>query len=401
MDARQQPPDPAPSPRLWVATLDSQRWESPRQAHFRAAQSEPAHVHSHKCGHLCASPMSGLCVARVESSGAAGIRRAAYPAAVTADNAALNPWARAGRGWLNHWALAVPEVVWAPEPHDEREGRCHDCGRLGPVIGDLCGPCNDKLIERIAQEDPAVTAASMDALVYSLRPRRIVASTTAGEGVSARDTAVFPLPEDLTRPERVVAEYLAERTTQRLQDGWSLEYALRRAAFGRDMVRRGLAAEGIFYDRKTVARALNGLVQRGVLRLAGQLDDWSDPRADGTVEPVLKSGAYLYTLTIDLYELGAFASAWLLYAIDAALGGMTLTTRHVKAWLRGLISHAHEGNRSMGGYILARRCIDAGLTEGEAVLLMAAYQKAVPVGSRPYTRREAMATLRSAYRRNA
>jgi hypothetical protein len=68
-------------------------------------------------------------------------------------------------------------------------------------------------------------------------------------------------------------------------------------------------------------------------------------------------------------------------------------------WLAQAIQEASEGNRNLTGFQLACQLRDDGLSETQAAEIMLDYAKHVPQGKTPYTVKEALASLRSVYRR--
>jgi hypothetical protein len=69
------------------------------------------------------------------------------------------------------------------------------------------------------------------------------------------------------------------------------------------------------------------------------------------------------------------------------------------AWLSRALQEATEGNRNLTGFQLACQLRDDGMGEAEAAEIMLAYAKQVPQDKTPYTVKEALASLKSAYRR--
>jgi hypothetical protein len=236
----------------------------------------------------------------------------------------------------------------------------------------------------------------------ALRPVALV--HTVG-GVEYDDPALddygiarWHIPEHASRTARRAASAIAMITTRRLRDGWSLAYAFRTAAFGRDQIRRHLAEQHfdpVRLDRKTISAALNELVTIGALERVGQLDMWTDP--EEPTAQVIKSGAYIYRLVgVHFRQLGDLARAALTREMQL-LGGIG-GERRVQRCLKWAIEHAREGVRNAIGYWLTRRCIDAGLSEGDTMAILGQYQANTPRGRQPYTPREARATVRSAHR---
>jgi hypothetical protein len=68
-------------------------------------------------------------------------------------------------------------------------------------------------------------------------------------------------------------------------------------------------------------------------------------------------------------------------------------------WLSEALAKANEGNRNRVGFDLACQLRDDGLSEAEARDILLTYAQAAPPGKTPYTAREALASVRSAYNR--
>ena len=68
-------------------------------------------------------------------------------------------------------------------------------------------------------------------------------------------------------------------------------------------------------------------------------------------------------------------------------------------WLRDALLKATEGNRNHIGFSLACQLRDDGMSQAQAQSIILAYADRVAPGTSPYTRREALASLRSAYSR--
>jgi hypothetical protein len=215
------------------------------------------------------------------------------------------------------------------------------------------------------------------------------------------DIAALRVPDAASKNAKLIAKAITNIASRRLTAGWSLTYILRTAALGRDMIVRQLEQSGTPRDRKTVAHCLVELVELGVLRRTGQLPDWTDPNADGTQALIQKSGAYLYALNVTIREIGARALEGLISS-NAALGG-TVGEGRAHRCLKWSVENAQPGVRNHIGHWLANRCTDAGLTEDQAQPVMESYcaqlSKYTPRRVPAYTCREAMATLRSVYRK--
>jgi hypothetical protein len=70
-------------------------------------------------------------------------------------------------------------------------------------------------------------------------------------------------------------------------------------------------------------------------------------------------------------------------------------------WLARALEQARVGSRNATGFWLGCQLRDAGLPLSEAEPVLVAYAAAVPAGNHPYTEREAVESLRSAYRQPA
>jgi hypothetical protein len=200
----------------------------------------------------------------------------------------------------------------------------------------------------------------------NVRPTYVAAVRQACDVADKCDCAQWIVPREVGDTERRVAQAIASALTDRLIEGWSLEYAFRQAALGRDELARRTGL-----DRKTVAAAIEALMDRGLLARVGQLGHRTHTEADGS--DVIHSGAYLYRLLgVRLRQYGDLASATLSRALLQPLRGMKGSRRFHKA-LDWAISNAEHGNRNAIGYWLTRRCIDCGLTEGDAVTILQRY----------------------------
>lgn len=161
------------------------------------------------------------------------------------------------------------------------------------------------------------------AMEARLRPTMVLAMSEAES--AHQDVAALVLPADLTESARHVAGAVALIATLRLFSGDTLDFALSKVALGRDLVRRTLNTMGIERDRKTVAHALDELVERGVVERVGQLGGWFDIKAGRG-----KGGAYVYALNVRFRGLGDVARLTLQRAarrIDAAVRGTGLDKR--------------------------------------------------------------------------
>jgi hypothetical protein len=243
------------------------------------------------------------------------------------------------------------------------------------------------------------SSPATDVLEAALRPKAVVAMSeraAALEELGWWDEAILPLPDHLSKGARYVAHAVAGISTRRLKAGWSLAYALRTAALGRDKIVTELQEHGISMDRKTVSYCLLELAEAGVIERTGQLGAWTNPDAqDG--HQVIQSGSFTYALRVKFRQLGDLALAALLK--NATSWGNKTQNRAHRA-LEWAQEHAQPGSRNAIGYWLARRFIDSGLTEGDARPLMRMYAAPWAAHHEPYRLREALATLRSAYRRH-
>lgn len=72
-----------------------------------------------------------------------------------------------------------------------------------------------------------------------------------------------------------------------------------------------------------------------------------------------------------------------------------------QSWLRMALERARPGTRNSTGYWLACRLREAGLSVPEAEAILLRYAAQVAAGDHPYTAREALASVRSAYQHPA
>lgn len=70
-------------------------------------------------------------------------------------------------------------------------------------------------------------------------------------------------------------------------------------------------------------------------------------------------------------------------------------------WLSEALSRATHGNRNGVGFWLSLQLRDDGISQAEAEQILLAYSEKVPQGDQPYKTNEAIASVRSAYRRQA
>jgi hypothetical protein len=283
-------------------------------------------------------------------------------------------------------------------------GRCEGCQGLERIEGaGRCEPCLDELYEQIQAEiqrkkEAGTFEAEVNTMAYAiLRPKAVQV------GVGSDQVACWGVT-GVRRLTRLVAEACANVVTRWLEAGRSLDYCLSTAPLGRDLIARELAAMGCTMDRKTVAAALAELVESGAMERSGQLEDWVDPSAEGTkADPVHKSGSFTYRLKVIFRQIGDLAAHALApHTSNAAYGGMA-PKRRIEGCRKWASRHAKAGERNHIGHWLARRCRDCGLSLTEAQAVVQEYRDSVPQPrSRPaYTLREAMATLRSVYRRHS
>jgi hypothetical protein len=69
-------------------------------------------------------------------------------------------------------------------------------------------------------------------------------------------------------------------------------------------------------------------------------------------------------------------------------------------WLAEALERASEGNRNAEGFRLACQLRDDGISQKKAQAILLAYANRVPQKESPYTAKEALASVRSAYRRS-
>ena len=158
-------------------------------------------------------------------------------------------------------------------------------------------------------------------------------------------------------------------------------------------------------SRQTVRRALEELMELGVIERVGQLDRWMDTTPGG--ERVRKLGAYVYSLNVRCRKLGDRALSTLRRGASGLAGASSPSKCHVRTTghgkrvdgaLRWALGWAQPGNRNETGRWLSWRCTDAGLSEGQAMKVMELYRDNVP-DKRTFPLREVERTVRSRYRK--
>ena len=286
-------------------------------------------------------------------------------------------------------------------------GYCSRCDGLTSQYGgagyfcDWCQARED--VDRIAAADYLLAPEQTAPVLASVRPTfaTVVKLDRNGRAREPQEgEALICVPARASRKALLDAQAAARAGTARLQDGWSLDYVFEHAALGRDMLCRDLEQHRSNLDRKTVAAGLDELVSLGVLERVGQLLPWVDVH-EQDAERVNKTGAFTYRILVRLRHFGEASAAALaaLYVASASYGGTGGLARAGRC-LRWAVENAVEGTRNRIGHWLACRCIDAGLTEGDAEPVMRDYVRQVGgQGCFAYMTREAMRTLAGVYRR--
>lgn len=213
------------------------------------------------------------------------------------------------------------------------------------------------------------------------RPARVIAVATDDPTItilkSDPSNALLVYPSNLTRSRVAVAQAVAHVATERLQSGDSLAFSVGRVAAGRDLIRRTISQQqGTLYDRSTIARSLNCLVDLGVLKrdeeqLAPQR------KVGGERDGKWIDGAYVYELVLqvarDLRELigkaieenkarkNPFLQSFLQDNLDPVVGCSGLAGALLWA-----VRFASVGRRHTSAFWLTRRCRYAGLHEDDA-----------------------------------
>jgi hypothetical protein len=186
-------------------------------------------------------------------------------------------------------------------PDVDRPGADGQGGSAGLWVGDvgICDYCAQLTIRGKCRCEEAAAEN-----IRQAEPRPSWVEVRAGNEADAADhsMAVLQVPADVSAPARHVAEVMAFRASIRLALGDTMDFSLHRVAGGRDSIAAELEASGVTLDRKTVARALEELVERGVLHHVGQLGGWIDMHHEGG--PMQKVGAYVYALAIRWRQLG-------------------------------------------------------------------------------------------------
>ncbi len=102
----------------------------------------------------------------------------------------------------------------------------------------------------------------------------------------------------------------------------------------------------------------------------------------------------------------AQAPQWLLTLLSQAEEQKHLTPQDMRfacsageKWFGEAVARATEGNRNQVGFWLACQLRDDGISQEQALPIILAYANRVPQGTNPYTSKEALASVRSAYSR--
>jgi hypothetical protein len=191
---------------------------------------------------------------------------------------------------------------------------------------------------------------------------------------------------------------MCARSTSRLQNGDSMDFALRNVAGGRDSLARELSGWG--YSRDQIAYALRKLEEFGTIICTGQLSQWVDPDADWKK----KSGAKKYTIHASFRQIGdvvASTARKYLSRTHTAAVGVHGSIGRVDGLLKWALDNAVVGNRNANGAWLANRLTDGWLPEDQIGPAMRVYASEVnkrTAGPR-YTVGEAMTTLNGYLRR--
>lgn len=274
--------------------------------------------------------------------------------------------------------IAIPdnreEIDWV--------GDWRSCRSCGGLTKDRYGRCRDCTVKASKK---AVEGAVDRALV---RPSWVQVIGTKDKHPGA-DYVV--IRTDLTGKHLEVLEHMVFRANWRLSEGDSLDFALGRIEGGRDKLARELGM-----TRDEVAYSLLFLESEGLISRAGQLKP--HVREDHPWKKL--SGAHTYKLPVTVItgaDLAERTFRWLSHTASATVG-VTLQERRREGCLKHACDTAQEGLRNAKGHWLVRRCIDIGLTEDAAEKVIGRYQETIALIGHRYTPKEALATLRSAYR---
>lgn len=192
-----------------------------------------------------------------------------------------------------------------------------------------------------------------------------------------------------------------------------LEKALTNAALGTNLIHSILATAGIKISRRTVHTRLAELYDSPVGEMPAHLHEaapdisfkvwWKGANTYNLRNDRTKQGMRLLLRIRDLIAAYARTGSGVGGSSPSPLGPRRLRAnrldRRVSGALDWAVGHA-EGRRNNLGNWLAWRCRSLGLAQHDVEEVMERYQREVcGLGSHPYTRREATATMRSVFRR--
>jgi hypothetical protein len=196
----------------------------------------------------------------------------------------------------------------------------------------------------------------------------------------------------IERRQRQIARVVFEIARGHARKGYSPEMVIWNLAIGADDVQRRLRKHGVHASPNTIREDLGPAIGR------------MPKAADG--QPAYKR-ARTFNLDLVAEQLGDYGKRLLAEFIEWAdsrthTALSASSSPRASGYLKWAVENVHEGVRSTVGNRMAWACATKfGLSEAETARLMTEYQARVNRGRQPYSLREAMATVRSVYRRVA
>jgi hypothetical protein len=213
--------------------------------------------------------------------------------------------------------------------------------------------------------------------------------------VSDCGTVRFRVAARIERRQRQELRVAFDVARGQIRKGYSLKMALTNLALGADALRPRLAKRGVHVSANTLRADLGQPV--------GQLVKPAPGQRFGDQRPYKRALTYnLIEMSQRFGHLGQrLLSEFVLWAFERTDSALSSSSSpRARGYLKWAVENAYEGVRSTVGNRLAWACATKfWLPEVETMKIMTAYLGQVDRGSRPYTPREAMATVRSVYRR--
>ncbi len=203
----------------------------------------------------------------------------------------------------------------------------------------------------------------------------------------------------IERRQRAEIGVVFEIAREHVRKGHSQELAFNSLAIGAADMQRRLRHRGIHASENTIRSDLGEAAGQLPRAAFGELH-FKRALTYSLVALAQRFGTYGVRLLGDFagwaFGFGSTPPSPMNSALSAS------SNLRVRGYLKWAVEHACEGVRSAIGNRLAWACATQfGLPESETAKVMTEYQTCVPRGRHPYAPREAIATLRSVYRRSA